>query len=546
MNSCNIAAMIDEAAERNPDSFAVQVPSKNISVSFGDLRLSSNLSASGLLQAGFHRGDRVLLMVPFGVDFISLAFALFKAGLIPVLIDPGMGKSHLLKCIAESQPKGMIAVPLAHAIRKAFPKYFKSIDLFVTVGRRWFWGGNRLEEIDKMGDPAFTAVEAQEEEPSAILFTSGSTGPPKGVLYTHGAFLKQTEILRKLYDIRPGEKDLCTFPLFALFGIGLGMTAIIPEMDFTRPAKANAKSLCALIENYGITSAFGSPALWETVTRYCEAEKTSIKSLRRILTAGAPVSGDLLKRFENCVAPECRIHTPYGATESLPVASFERREILEEAWDFSRQGRGTCVGRPVDGVEISIIKICDEEIKSWSDSLKAEPGEVGEIVVKSDWTTRQYFNRETANRLAKISDGKNIRHRMGDIGRVDEKGRLWFYGRKSHRVETEKETLFTIPCETLFNQHPSVRRSALAGVKSGSHKIPVIIIEPENGMPRTAREKEQRVIEMLELAKQSPITENIKEILFYPDFPVDVRHNAKIFREKLAEWATLQLSKPCN
>lgn len=537
----NIGAMVDEAADFAPDSLAIQIPGKNISQSFRELRSVCDSSASGLLKAGFKRGDRVLLMVPFGAEFISLTFALFKAGMIPVLIDPGMGRKHMLRCIAESQPEGMIAIPLAHAVRKIRPRFFKSVRTFVTVGRRWFWGGKTLDQIQKLGDADFTAVDTRAEDPAAILFTSGSTGPPKGVLYSHGAFRQQTEVLKTLYNIQPGEKDLTTFPLFALFGIGLGMTAVIPEMDFTRPAKVDPKALCALIEKHQIFSAFGSPALWNTVTRYCEAQNVSLKSLQRILIAGAPVSGTLLQRFTDRVDSECQIFTPYGATESLPVASLERREILGEAWEFSQKGMGTCVGKPVAGVEVSIIKITDEPIASWSDSLKVGKGEAGEIVVKSAWTTRQYFNRETANRLAKIADGETIRHRMGDIGRMDDQGRLWFYGRKNHRVETGTQTLFTIPCETLFNQHPFVRRSALIGVGASANKTPVIIIEPESQTPPAGKEREKIVAELRVLAKRSPITQSIEKVLFYPDFPVDVRHNAKIFREQLAEWAEQQV-----
>jgi olefin beta-lactone synthetase len=541
MKICNIGAMIDEAADVAPESLAVQVPAKNINLSFRELRTACDEIASGLLKAGLQRGDRVLLMVPFGVDFISLTFALFKAGLVPVLIDPGMGRQHMLQCIAESQPTAMIAIPLAHAVKTFRPRFFKSVRIAITVGRCWFWGGKTLDQIQKMGNSTFKVADTQAEDTAAILFTSGSTGPPKGVLYAHGAFRQQTEILKSLYNIQPGEKDLVTFPLFGLFGIGLGMTAIIPEMDFTRPAKVDPEALCALIENHNISSAFGSPALWNTVTRFCEKQNRSLKSLRRILIAGAPVPGTLLQRFAKQVDPDCQIHTPYGATESLPVASFERSEILGEAWELSQQGMGTCVGKPVAGVEVSIIKITDDPIENWSDGLKLAQGEVGEIVVKSFWTTRQYFNRETANRLAKIADGESIRHRMGDIGRIDDKGRLWFYGRKSHRVETGTQTLFTIPCETLFNQHPCVRRSALVGVGPAGKKTPIIIIEPENEMPRTANEREQQVTELLKLARRSPITQPIATVLFYPDFPVDVRHNAKIFREKLAQWAELQI-----
>ena len=533
----NIAARLEHWADQKPESVALIEMRSGRKRTFKELEQESSRLASGLIQFGMKSGERVLLMVPYGIDFVTLTFAMFKAGLIPVLIDPGLGKKNVLKCIKQVQPHGMIAIPLAHAIKKIFPANFKSIQHNVTVGTRWFWGGASLNKLLDSGKTDFKMASMEKEHPAAILFTSGSTGPAKGVLFSHGIFNHQVRILQEQFDIQPDETDLPTFPLFGLFSSGLGMTSIIPDMDSTKPAHVDPKNIIVPIQNFKISSSFGSPALWDTVSQYCLDQNIQLPTLKRIIMAGGPVSGDLLARFETIVDKSCKIYTPYGATEVLPVSLIDRREILDETWSLSNQGKGTCVGHPIPGVEIKIIEISDQPILKWQDVTESGTNIVGEIAVKAEWATRTYFNRQDLTQLAKIEDGNSFWHRMGDLGRLDEKNRLWFYGRKNQRVVTEFETLYTIPCEAIFNQHPDVKRSALVG--TGYKTKPVIIIEPvERIKSQAARQK--FTAELLERGAKSSLTQSITKVLFHEEFPVDVRHNAKIFREKLSLWAENQ------
>ena len=533
----NIAARLEHWADQKPESVALIEMRSGRQRTFKELEQESSRLASGLIQFGIKSGERVLLMVPYGIDFVTLTFAMFKAGLIPVLIDPGLGKKNVLKCIKQVQPHGMIAIPLAHAIKKIFPGTFKSIQHNVTVGTRWFWGGASLNKLLDSGKTDFKMASMEKEHPAAILFTSGSTGPAKGVLFSHGIFNHQVRILQEQFDIQPHETDLPTFPLFGLFSSGLGMTSIIPDMDFTKPAHVDPKNIIVPIQNFKISSSFGSPALWDTVSQYCLDQNIQLPTLKRIIMAGGPVSGDLLARFETIIDKGCKIYTPYGATEVLPVSLIDRREILDETWSLSNQGKGTCVGHPIPGVEIKIIEISDQPILKWQDVTESGTNIVGEIAVKAEWATRTYFNRQDLTQLAKIEDGNSFWHRMGDLGRLDEKNRLWFYGRKNQRVVTEFETLYTIPCEAIFNQHPDVKRSALVG--TGYKTKPVIIIEPvERIKSQAARQK--FTAELLERGAKSSLTQSITKVLFHEEFPVDVRHNAKIFREKLSLWAENQ------
>ncbi|MFQ5450225.1 MAG: fatty acid CoA ligase family protein [Nitrospinaceae bacterium] len=537
----NIAATLEQVAKKSPDLPAVRVPWQKREISFAQLHEESSRTASGLIRLGVRPGARFLLLVPFSIEFISLTYALFKAGAVPVLIDPGLGRQNMLRCIEETQPEGMIGIPRAHAVRKIRPRPFRSVRFAITTGKGWPWGGIPLARVNQPGGGDFSPAAIGPEDPAAILFTSGSTGPPKGVLYTHRMFFHQVDILKSTFGIQPGETDLPTFPLFGLFSTSMGMTCILPRMDPTHPARVDPRNIVQPILDYEITNTFGSPALWDTVSRYCAGQGIQLPSLKRILMAGAPAAGTLLKRIEHILMGNAEVFTPYGATEALPVTSIGSREILAETWERSEKGAGTCVGRPVPGIEIKIIGINDGPIPTWEDAREQPPGKTGEIVVRGPWVTREYFNKTEATRLAKIGQGNTLWHRMGDLGWMDDRGRLWFCGRKNQRVQTAAETLFTIPCEAVFNRHPEVKRSALVGVGPREQQRAFIVIEPENSKRiRMARDKESFTQELLDLGSRFPHTRQIKKILFHPDFPVDVRHNAKIFREKLARWAEKQ------
>ncbi len=542
----NIAFSLESASQNFPNQIAITESRTGNSISFQELYDQSSLLASGLNQYGFKKGDRVLLFVPFSIQFISIAFALFKAQAIPIFIDPGLGKNNILKCIKESEPQGVISTPIVHIALKFLSKSFRDLKHKVTTTSCWPWGGYSLKRISTMGESNWTREETLPDESAAILFTSGSTGPPKGVVYTHEMFSHQLEVLRSCYKIQPKDVDLSTFPLFSLFGVGIGITSILPEMDFTCPAKVNPEKIIETINKYKVTSGFGSPALWNTISRYCISNNRNLYSLKRILMAGAPIPGSLLEKFDQIIRSNAEIHTPYGATEALPVTTIEQKEISEDTYKKSQQGYGTCVGRAVPGIKFRIIKITDDSIHQWNDSLELAHGEIGEIVVKGKWVTRKYLNHSKANRLAKIKDhGNTFWHRMGDVGYIDDKSRLWFCGRKSQRVRTTDGTLFTIQCEGVFNAHPKVKRSALVGVGKLDNQKPVIVIEPEHPSNLKSDSEQKALIkDLLRFRSKDNHTLKIKNILIHlAEFPVDIRHNAKIFREKLAQWATKKISK---
>ncbi|MBU1433221.1 AMP-binding protein, partial [Myxococcota bacterium] len=532
--SYNIAAYLERQAAARPFQRGVVFPSGRDGrgrltwshLTFQDLNALADDYARGFSAQGLKRGDRVSLFVRPSLDFIPLVFALFKIGALPVLIDPGMGRQQLLSCLARVKPRALIAEPIVHALRALFRRAFKSVEIRITVGRKaGIWGGVPLDACRISGAAPFEAAHVAADEEAAILFTSGSTGPAKGVTYTHGIFDAQARHIQAMYGIEGGEIDLACFPLFGLFSMAMGATVIIPEMDPTKPAQADPRKLIEAIQTQGCTTAFGSPAIWKNVALRCTREGIKLPSLKRIMMAGAPVPLWMHEAFYHEILTDgAALHAPYGATEALPIASLSSREILQETAAATREGAGVCVGEIAPGIALRVIEISDAPIADWGEAREVPQGVIGEICVRGEVVTYEYKDEPAHTAAAKIKDGEGIWHRMGDVGYLDADNRLWFCGRKAHRVKlAEGGELYSVPCEAIFNEDARVYRSALVGVDGE----PVIIIELE---PDVVVDKAELASALLKRAADNPKTARIKRLLYHPAFPVDVRHNAKIHR----------------
>jgi len=553
MEDFNIANTLATVAERLPDRTGLIVTAGRgyRKWTFGDLQQITDGFAHCLEKAGISRGDRVVLMVRPSVEFICLTFALFKTGAVVVLIDPGMGYKNLLKCIAQVRPVGFIGIPRAHIFKTLFPKPFVTVKTNICVG---FSGGifgpsldadRLLAESSGVGVKSYHGPDIATDDPAAVLFTTGSTGPPKGVRYDHSIFFAQLQHIRDYFGISPHDIDQPAFPLFGLFSTALGACAVIPDMNPSKPAQVNPEKFIRSIRDHGVTYSFGSPAIWRVVSRYCLKQKIILPSLKKVLMAGAPVPGDLLEATRAILPADAEIYTPYGATESLPVSAITASEILAETWEKTRQGQGTCVGKPLPGNEIRIIPISDLPLDRFQEDWKLPAGHIGEIVVKGPVVTRCYENNEPETRLAKIEDNDGFWHRMGDVGYLDDQQRLWFCGRRGHRVVARDTIYFTICCEAVVNEHPEVFRAALVGIGEMGGQLPVMLIEPYVKQ----KDPDRLLAEVRELAGRHPLTASIDHFLIHPSFPVDIRHNAKIFREKLAVWAATRITvrgEPCG
>jgi len=544
-SAVNVATQLASAAKDRPDAVAIVAPRRGgyDTITFRELDHDSNRIARGLQAIGVTPGTRLALLVPPSIDFITLVFALLKSGAVTILIDPGMGKKNLLQCLTDSRPEGFVAIAKGQLVRRLFAKRFPQAKINVTVGRRWLTGGVALDKLRRDHSAESFVAPTSADDPAAIIFTTGSTGPPKGVLYRHEMFDAQARLIRDRFGITAGEVDLPGFPLFGLFNCAMGVTTVIPDMDPTRPAEVDPPRILRAMRDWNVTQAFGSPAMWNRISLYCEQHNQQIPTLRRVLSAGAPVPPEVLQRMMACIAESGEMHTPYGATEALPVASISAAEVLGETALLTAQGAGTCVGSRFPEVEWKVIRITDGPIDSLADVQQLPTSEIGELIVCGSVISREYATRVDANRTGKIPDGNDVWHRMGDVGYLDAKDRFWFCGRMAHRVQTAEGTMFTIPCEAIFNQHEDVYRSALVGVGPASQQRPVLVVEPLPGrFPRSPERQTQFERQLGQLAAGNPKTNTIGDFLFHESFPVDIRHNSKIFREKLSVWAAGQIT----
>lgn len=537
----DVAELLRRRAAERPHQRALVVPrghdaegrARWAQVTFRQLDRLVDRRARALRRAGVAPGDKVVLLVPPGIELVALVYAIFRAGAVMVLIDPGMGPRAFVDCLAQVGPQALVGTWKAHAaLHVVGRKLLGTLRTRIRVGGGLPFGTplrSLLAGLDEAQAPASGRVAG---DTAGILFTSGSTGPAKGVVYSHGLIAAQTRRIGRLYGIEPGELDVPGLPGFALFSVALGATVVFPDMDYARPGRLDPARFVEAIDDHGATYSFGSPAIWGKVAAHCVERGLRLPSLRRVLMAGAPVPPSLHEALRKILEGGAWGHTPYGATEALPVASVHGGE-LADTFATTRAGEGTCVGRPGEGIELRVIRVIDGPIAAWSDDLVLPAGQIGELVVAGDVVTTAYEARPEATARAKIRDGARTWHRMGDLGRIDPQGRVWFCGRVGHRVETPAGLVHS-GHEAVFAEDARVARCALVGVNGE----PVLVVEARNGAPRDALRSD-----LLALGKARPETAQVKRVLFHPGLPVDVRHNAKIRRELLATWAAEQLGQ---
>ncbi|MHA1147128.1 MAG: fatty acid CoA ligase family protein [Promethearchaeota archaeon] len=503
-----------------------------------------NQYAHGFIERGIKPGDRVLLLIRPSLEFTLVFGTLVKIGAIPILIDPGMGIRPMLKSIRLVEPDVFFGIPLAHLARIFAPKYWKSVRLSVTVnGKRWFWGGPKLEDMKSDNKEDFPIYKAKKDDKVGIFFTTGSTGIPKGVVYTHGMFHALAETVKETFRFEEGSIDMPAFPPMALFCMAFGGTSIIPDMDPTQPAKADPEKLIQQIEDFGINISYGSPAIWNRLSDYCIKNKITLPTMHYLFMFGCPIPGKVLENFRK-IMPNGEVFTPYGATEALFVSNISANEVCDETLALSREGKGTCVGRAINGIDLRIINITDEKItlpNGGIEELTVPNGNIGEIIVRGDYITREYYNMPEKTIEGKIYDHGTVWHRMGDLGYLDDKNRLWFVGRKKHRINRNGIEYYSVMMEAHFNHLEGVRRSAMVGIpcKTMGQRM-VIIIEANKGeYPCGIKNKKRREKFLFDYCKEKDLL--VDAILFKKAFPVDIRHNAKIRREILSNWAEKKL-----
>ncbi|RDG36607.1 hypothetical protein DVH02_19150 [Streptomyces corynorhini] len=552
-----MAQQLERHARAFPDRVAIVYPDgrdaaggvRYAELTYGRLQERVERLAAGLAREGIGRGTRTVVMTRPGPDLYALLYALFRVGAVPVTVDPGMGVRRMLHCYRSVGAEAFIGPPVAHAVRVFSPRTFRTVRTRVTVGRRWFWGGPTLERLGRH-EAAAEPAGPTEPGPSGtdllmIGFTTGSTGPAKGVEYTHRMGRAIADSIRDTHGYGADDVSLITLPMYGVFDLRSGSTLVLAPVDPTKVAQADPAPLTEAMTRFRVNTMIASPALLRILAGHLERHPVPLPDLDRVIAGGAPTSPDVIARLRGALHERAAVHVTYGATEVLPIASIESAEIQAETAALGARGEGACVGRPATGVDIRLVRVTDGPLPRWTDGLAVAEGEIGEIAVAGDLVSARYHRDPAADAQHKIheetADGAGrVWHRTGDLGHLDHAGRLWFSGRRTQRVTTAGGDLHTVGCEGVFHSHPLVRRTALVGVGEPGAQRPVLCVETEDGVDQG--EWERLVPRLRLLAEAQPMTKGIEVFLRHPSFPVDVRHNAKIGREELSRWAAQQLA----
>ena len=519
----NVARQITDISFKYPQKLSVICPKKGnksySSYNFHDLEVRINQFSNQLEHLGIKKKDKVLVFIKPNLDFAAIVFSLFKIEAVAVFIDPGMGKNKLLAAIEESEANVLIGISKVHILRRVFKKSFKNIKLFLTNSKSSFFAKSIYKNIDKVSH-IYSDNETASSELAALLYTSGGTGKPKGVLYTHDIFIKQTQKLKNEFNLTHNDVDLAGFPLFAMFTLSMGMSSVIPYMDPARPAMANPKELVKNIKDHNVTFVAGSPAIWSRMVEMCIDKNIRLDSVKYFVMFGAPISYSTHEKFSKILS-NGSTYTPYGATECLPVSNISGKEILGNWTQDELVGKGICVGRALENVEVKVIKISEGAVEA-QDIRECKEFEIGEIIVSSSTVTSGYFNLENKTALSKIYDKDKLWHRMGDTGYFDSESRLWFTGRVAHSFTIGFNKYFPIPIEQFFLSIKTITKVAFVKVKE--HQTALIVEGDKSSL-----------VEIKDTIYKNSL--KVDHILFHPSFPVDIRHNIKVDRAALAKWA---------
>lgn len=498
-----------------------------------------------LESIGITEGSKVIILIKPDMEFYFIMIALFKMGALPVLIDPGMGIKNVVNCLKSVEADACIALKEAHILRFLFPGHFKTVKSWITTGKKFLFTGLQLKKLlPAHSGKSYPSRSLQPTDPSAIIFTTGSTGVAKGARYNQITMEGIRSLLKENFSIGPDEINIATFPAFNMLDFVFGITTVITDLDVSQPAEVNVKLLIDILNREGVTQMFASPVLVKNMADYGIQSGVRLKTLKKVITGGAPLAPDVIRDFNKIMPADGEIYSTYGATEALPIAAISGKETINETGKLTELGRGTCVGRPLRGVNLKIIESSDGAVKQFSDCNLLATGEVGEIIIKADNVSPLYYNNDFETERHKIKDnstsGTNggVWHRTGDLGYLDEQGRIWFCGRKRHAVKADGRIYYSCCCEAVINTNRYVKKSALVAAGKGA----AICIELEMSAPKGERKK---ILEELKLlAESNPVTAGIECFLFYKKpLPVDVRHNSKIDRVQLAAWAEKRLRK---
>jgi olefin beta-lactone synthetase len=554
-NIMNLAEVARGVAQTDPERTAVIEPKwsrrrKGVRgyrrFSYASLSADAESVAVGLREIGVAEGTRTVFMAPPCYDACVLALALTRVGATTLWIDPAVGYLNVGERLRRIKPEAFVGVPLAHLGRMAFGWGPRLRQTAIVTGSARIPGFHTIGSLKRTAPAVPAEPDVSSEDPAMVLYTTGSTGPAKPVLYNHRQAAHIYHVAHESWRFRECERppvDLAAFPAFAYIVLSAGGTAVVPPIDFARqgPGDADPEAVLQVINDCKVSSMFASPALLENIARYANSHGVRTPTLRRVIGGGAPIYDSTIRPLLQMVDPSGDVLSNYGATEVLPATELSGKESLA-TWDETARGAGLCVGRPFPGVDVQIMRTSDGPVDSIDSAAFLEPGKIGEVVIHSRHVSPAYLGDKKNTDLHKIP-GKDgcWWHRTRDAGYLDTLGRLWYVGRVSQCVKIDSGTLYPLQVEPVFNQDERVRRSALVGVGPPGQTRAVLCVQLQADVPSGQRTAVER--ELLQLAAASELTRPIRSVLFHPKFPVDPRHNSKIDRPSLARWAEARVGR---
>ncbi len=530
-------AQLDERT--NDHSPAVVDINPPRSLSWAQLGQRVNDLAKGLEQLGVTSGSRVSLLVPPGIELTTLIYACLRLGAVIVVADAGLGTKGLGRAIKGAGPQFLIGIQRALVGAKAlnWPGLRISVERLPAALAKVLGVENSVAELLQQGAAGtpsaqdFTA--ANPDADAAVLFTSGSTGPAKGVVYTHRQLAAMRDTLAATYQLKAGSSLVAGFAPFALLGPALGATSVTPDMDVTSPKTLTAAALADAAMAVHATVVFASPAalanVLSTKEQLTEQQRQALEKVSLLLSAGAPIPEPLLAQVQQLV-PHAAVHTPYGMTEALPVTDIDLAGIREAG-----DGNGVCVGTPVSGasVGIAVLDADGEPILEPS----TEPGATGEILVRASHVKDRYDRLWITEKHSTSIPGW---HRTGDVGHLDASGRLWVEGRLGHVLRTAGGPITPVLGEHLAQAVSGAGRTALVPVGPAGTQSAVIVMETVPPARKPGLAAPQLSAGVRDAVASAGI--DIAAVLVVPELPTDIRHNSKIDRAHLASWAEAALA----
>jgi acyl-coenzyme A synthetase/AMP-(fatty) acid ligase/pimeloyl-ACP methyl ester carboxylesterase len=504
-------------------------------LSWAELHRRVHDLAAGMAAAGVRPGHRVGLLVEPSAELTVAVYAAWRAGAVIVVADKGLGFSGMRRALRSAAVDHVVgAAPgLAAARLMGLPGSRIAVGAPAAATRRTLGVEHTLDELAELGRSAPVPPSPTPDQECAVLFTSGSTGPAKGVVYRHAHASAQLELIRATYDLTADDRLVAAFAPFALLGPALGIGSTVPDIDVTAPATLTAAALADAVAAGDATIVFASPAALRNVDATTGAlsapQRSALQGLRLCMSAGAPVPIPLLTSLRD-VLPNAVFHTPYGMTEALPVTDVSLDELL-----LAGPGNGVCVGAPVATAQVAVSPLTP--LGEADGELTTEPFCTGEISVRAPHVKDRYDALWATERASSRDPGW---HRTGDVGHLDGHGRLWVEGRLAHVVTTAQGVLTPVGVEQRVERLDEVRTAAAVGIGPPGAQVLAVVVVPAGAASRSRWSRRRLRLAPTELADavRAAATTDVAAVLTAPRLPVDIRHGSKIDRRAVASRAS--------